>query len=240
METKNILIGVTGSIAAFKICSLVSSLSKQGHHVRVIETKHATAFVPPLSLAALSHEEVFTDEFNGQHEAMIPHIELARWADLFLIAPADANILAKAAHGLADDLLSSTILPCTAPILAAPAMNVHMFENPAVQHNLDLLKARGWKIIDPVSGLLACQESGKGRMAEPEVLEAAIMETLQKEDTSSFLAGKTVLVSAGPTQESLDPVRFLSNHSSGKQGYAIARAAQAMGASVIQIGRAHV
>lgn len=241
MEAKNILIGMTGSIAAYKICTLVSSLSKQGHHVRVIETRHAAAFVAPLTLAALSHHDVLTDEFNGQNEAMIPHIELARWADVFVVAPADANILAKAACGLADDLLSSCLLACTKPILAAPAMNVHMFENPAVQNNLATLRARGWTIIDPDSGMLACLDSGKGRLADPKQIEEALFARLKQEERSQtarqpgLLAGRTVLVSAGPTQESLDPVRFLSNHSSGKQGYAIARAARDLGASVILV-----
>ncbi|MBF0578245.1 bifunctional phosphopantothenoylcysteine decarboxylase/phosphopantothenate--cysteine ligase CoaBC [Erysipelotrichaceae bacterium RD49] len=242
MESAHILIGLSGSIAAFKIASLVSSLTKQGYEVRVIETKHAAAFLGPLTLAALSHHDVYTDEFNGANEAMIPHIALSRWADLFLIAPADANILAKAACGIADDLLSSTILAATCPMLAAPAMNVHMFENIATQNNLKTLHERGWHIIDPAYGMLACQEAGQGRMAEPADLEAAIKAVLAKNDASRQsesrqeadlpLQGKRVVVSAGPTQESLDPVRFMSNHSSGKQGYAIAKAARDLGATV--------
>ncbi len=245
--TKHILIGMTGSIAAFKICSLVSSLTKKGYDVRVIETKHAAAFVGPLSLAALSRHEVILDEFNGTHQEQIPHIDLAKWADVFLIAPADANFLAKAACGIADDLLTSCVLACTCPILCAPAMNVHMFENPATQQNLKTLQARGWHIIDPEYGYLACQDSGKGRMAEPSTLEEVVLNVLNKkepledsiqgieENQKLPLAGKTVLVSAGPTQEALDPVRFLSNHSSGKQGYAIAKAAQSLGAKVILV-----
>lgn len=239
MERKNVLIIMTGSIAAFKICSLVSSLAKQDFSVRIIETAHAAAFIPPLTLAALSHQEVYTDEFNGKNEEMIPHIALARWADAVLVAPADANILAKAAAGIGDDLASSCLLAVTCPILAAPAMNVHMFENPITQRNISTLKALGWKIIDPSSGMLACQESGQGRLAEPEILEEAVKAILArpekdgaKADESHLLAGKKVVVSAGPTQEALDPVRFLSNHSSGKQGYAIARAAKKMGAQV--------
>lgn len=244
MESAHILIGLSGSIAAFKIATLVSSLTKQGYEVRVIETKHAASFIGPLTLAALSHNEVYMDEFDGTNEAMIPHIELSRWADVFLIAPADANILAKAAHGLGDDLLSSTILAATCPMLAAPAMNVHMYENPATQANLQTLHERGWTIIDPAYGMLACQEAGRGRMAEPEELEKnikailenkAIAASIAQADSSidqKPLAGKRVVVSAGPTQESLDPVRFLSNHSSGKQGYAIARAARDLGAQV--------
>lgn len=235
--TKHILIGMTGSIAAFKICSLVSSLTKKGYDVRVIETKHAAAFVGPLSLAALSRHEVILDEFDGTHQEQIPHIELAKWADVFLIAPADANVLAKAACGIADDLLTSCLLACTCPILAAPAMNVHMFENVATQHNLKTLQARGWHIIDPEYGYLACQDSGKGRMAEPSTLEEVVLDVLNESQDQEKLPlfGKTVLVSAGPTQESLDPVRFLSNHSSGKQGYAIAKAATALGAQVILV-----
>lgn len=245
MESAHILIGLSGSIAAFKIASLVSSLTKQGYEVRVIETKHAAAFLGPLTLAALSHHDVYTDEFNGANEAMIPHIALSRWADVFLIAPADANILAKAACGIADDLLSSTILAATCPMLAAPAMNVHMFENIATQTNLKTLHERGWQIVDPAYGMLACQEAGQGRMAEPADLEAAIKAVLAQKDVSSQnessqkadlpLRGKRVVVSAGPTQEALDPVRFMSNHSSGKQGYAIAKAARDLGADVILV-----
>ncbi len=236
MEKKHILIGITGSIAAYKICSLVSSLSKARHEVKVILTHHASAFIPPLTLAALSHNDVYMDEFDGKNEAMIPHIALAKWADVFLIAPADANILAKAACGIADDLLSSAILPCTAPMMASPAMNVHMYENPATQANIRTLKSRGWTIIEPVSGMLACQDEGKGRLPEPEVLEAAIFDVLEKQEAKDKaprpLEGLNVIVSAGPTQESLDPVRFLSNHSSGKQGYAIAKKARDLGARV--------
>ncbi len=236
MEKKHILIGITGSIAAYKICGLVSSLSKAGHEVKVILTAHASAFIPPLTLAALSHNEVYMDEFNGKNEAMIPHIALSKWADVFLIAPADANILAKAACGIADDLLSSAILPCTAPILAAPAMNVHMYENPATQANLKTLESRGWTIIEPASGMLACLDEGKGRLPEPDVLEQAIFSVLEKEEAKKRndlpLSGKKVVVSAGPTQEALDPVRFISNHSSGKQGYAIAKKARELGADV--------
>lgn len=240
MESAHILIGLSGSIAAFKIATLVSSLTKQGYEVRVIETKHAAAFLGPLTLAALSHHDVYTDEFDGTNEAMIPHIALSRWADVFLIAPADANILAKAACGIADDLLSSTILAATCPMLAAPAMNVHMFENIATQTNLKTLHERGWHIVDPAYGMLACQEAGQGRMAEPADLEAAIKAVLAQKNTQNEanpeadlpLCGKRVVVSAGPTQESLDPVRFMSNHSSGKQGYAIAKAARDLGADV--------
>lgn len=236
MENRNILIGVTGSIAAYKICSLVSSLSKQGYNVKVIETKHATDFIPPLTLAALSHNDVYTDEFNGENEAMIPHIALSKWADVFCIAPADANILAKAAVGIADDLLSSAILACTKPVLVAPAMNVHMYENPATQANLNTLRSRGWHIVEPESGMLACQDEGKGRLADLKVLENAIFDVLEQQNTDqNLLTGKKVVISAGPTVEPLDPVRFLSNHSTGKQGYAIARAAHKMGAEVVLV-----
>lgn len=241
--TKHILIGMTGSIAAFKVCSLISSLTKKGYEVRVIQTKHATDFVGTLSVAALSRHEVIVDEFNGTNQELIPHIALTKWADVFLIAPADANILAKAACGIADDTLTSSILACTCPILAAPAMNVHMFENKATQQNLQILQERGWQIIDPEYGYLACQDSGKGRMADPSTLEEAVLSCLDQKNSQDNdnkeknlpLLGKTVLVSAGPTQESLDPVRFLSNHSSGKQGYAIAKAAQSLGAKVILV-----
>lgn len=236
MENRNILIGITGSIAAYKICSLVSSLSKQGYNVKVIETKHATAFIPPLTLAALSHHDVYTDEFNGENEALIPHIALTKSADVFCIAPADANILAKAATGIADDLLSSAILACNKPILVAPAMNVHMYENPATQANLNTLRLRGWQVIEPESGVLACQDTGKGRLADLTTIEHAIINLLEQQNSDQdLLANKKVVISAGPTVESLDPVRFLSNHSTGKQGYAIARAAQKMGADVVLV-----
>lgn len=236
MENKHILLGITGSIAAYKACSIVSSLTKKGYKVDIILTRHASAFIGSLSLAAISHRDVFVDEFDGTHESLIPHIELARRADLCVIAPADANILAKAAHGIADDLLSSCLLACTCPMLAAPAMNVHMFENAATQANIATLKSRGWSFVDPESGMLACAEVGKGRLADPEVIVAAIEARLEQEEKKKTqdlpLAGKRVLVSAGPTQEALDPVRFLSNHSSGKQGFAIAKAAIALGADV--------
>lgn len=234
MKPKKILIGVTGSIAAYKICTLVSSLVKAGHEVQVILTRHAASFVSSLTLAALSHHEVFIDEFDGTHQEMIPHIELPRQADAFLIAPASGNFLAKAACGIADDLLSSAVLAAHCPVLAAPAMNVHMYENPATQANIATLKSRGWSIIEPQEGILACQDVGKGRMAEPEVLEQALMECLEaaEKEKKPVLAGLNILVSAGPTQECLDPVRFLSNHSSGKQGFAIAAAAASLGASV--------
>lgn len=234
MKNKHILVGVTGSIAAFKACTLVSALTKKGYDVRVILTHHAAAFITPLSLSAVSHNDVYIDEFDGTNEAMIPHIALAKWADLFIVAPADANVLAKAACGIADDLLTSCILASTCPMAAAPAMNVHMYENIATQTNLNTLKERGWKIIEPESGLLACADTGKGRLAEPEHIVDFIEKILKEQEENSLsLAGKIVLVSAGPTQEALDPVRFLSNHSSGKQGFAIAAAAAKAGAKVL-------
>lgn len=241
MEKKTIVLGVTGSISAFKACSIVSSLTKKGYAVDVILTRHAAAFVPPLTFAALSHRDVYVDEFDGTHEALIPHIELARRADLFVIAPADANILAKAACGIGDDLLSSVLLACTCPILAAPAMNVHMYENPATQTNIATLAKRGWSFIEPGEGMLACAETGKGRLAEPEEIVARIESALHNQEEASAaleplpLAGKRVVVSAGPTQEALDPVRFLSNHSSGKQGFAIATAAAKLGADTVLV-----
>lgn len=242
MDKKHILLGITGSIAAFKAASIVSALTKKDFDVQVILTRHAAAFIPPLTLAALSHNEVFMDEFDGTHEDMIPHIALAKQADLVLIAPADANILAKAACGIADDLLSSCLLATTSPIMAAPAMNVHMYEHPATQANMKTLAERGWSFIDPTSGLLACQDTGKGRLAEPEdiirIVEEFFCQDKNRDETETEpenplpLAGKRVLISAGPTKEALDPVRFLSNHSSGKQGFAIARAARDLGADV--------
>lgn len=247
MKPKHVLVGIAGGIAAYKACSLVSALTKQGCEVRVVMTDHAARFVSPLTLAALCGHEVYTDEFDGKTpEAMIPHIHLAGWADVLIIAPCTANVLAKAVCGIADDLLTSIIPAAVCPKLMAPAMNVHMYENIVTQQNLQKAKEQGWILIEPAEGHLACGTSGKGRLPENEVLLKAVNDVLDAagkaadpaKDTaaeSGLLAGKTVLVSAGPTIEHLDPVRYLTNRSSGKQGYAIAKAAKDMGARVILV-----
>ncbi len=230
LKGKKILIGVSGGIAIYKTLSLLSLLSKAGADCRVIMTQGAQEFVRPLSFQTLSSHRVYTDLFS-QEEGFIPHIDLTRGADVFLIAPATANVIAKFAHGLADDLLSSTFLASVCPIILSPAMNVHMFENSSTQANLDLLKRRGIKVIEPKEGLLACREKGMGRMPEPEELFDEIDTFFTKKD----LAGKKIIVTGGPTKERFDPVRYITNDSSGKQGVAIAQRAVKRGAEVIFI-----
>lgn len=232
MTKKNVVLGVTGSIAAYKACDVVSRLRKQGADVHVILTRAGAEIITPLALETMSANPVVVDMFHRENPWEVEHISLAKRADVFLVAPATANFLGKAAHGIADDMLTTTILATHAPVLVAPAMNVNMYENPAVQENIALLKKRGWHFIEPDAGLLACGDVGKGRLAEPEAIVAAAMELLYPRRD---LAGKHVLVSAGPTQERIDPVRYITNRSSGKMGYAIAEAAAARGARVTLI-----
>ncbi|WP_462246508.1 bifunctional phosphopantothenoylcysteine decarboxylase/phosphopantothenate--cysteine ligase CoaBC, partial [Faecalitalea cylindroides] len=221
-----------GGIAAYKACDLVSKLSKKDYEVKVILTKHAEKFVSKLTFEALCHNYVETDLFDESNEDPIAHITLAKWADLMIIVPATANIIAKVTHGISDDLLSTTFLACNKHKMICPAMNTQMYENPITQKNIQACKDLGYQILDPVVGHLACNDTGKGKMIEP----ADIVEAIDNYfNTSNKLSGKTVLISAGPTQEAMDPVRFISNHSSGKQGYAIAKAAKAMGANVILV-----
>ena len=229
MTKKNVVLGVTGSIAAYKACDIVSRLRKQGVDVHVILTRAGAEIVTPLALETMSANPVVVDMFHRENPWEVEHISLAKRADVFLVAPATANFLGKAAHGIADDMLTTTILATRAQVLVAPAMNVNMYENPVVQENIALLKKRGWHFIEPDAGLLACGDVGKGRLAEPETIVAAAMELLYPRRD---LAGKHVLVSAGPTQERIDPVRYITNRSSGKMGYAIAEAAAARGARV--------
>ena len=229
MTEKNVVLGVTGSIAAYKACDIVSRLRKQGVDVHVILTRAGAEIVTPLALETMSANPVVVDMFHRENPWEVEHISLAKRADVFLVAPATANFLGKAAHGIADDMLTTTILATRAQVLVAPAMNVNMYENPVVQENIALLKKRGWHFIEPDAGLLACGDVGKGRLAEPETIVAAAMELLYPRRD---LAGKHVLVSAGPTQERIDPVRYITNRSSGKMGYAIAEAAAARGARV--------
>lgn len=232
MSKKRIVVGVSGGIAAYKACDLVSKLSKKDYEVKVILTKHAEKFVSKLTFEALCHNYVETDLFDESNEDPIAHITLAKWADLMIIVPATANTIAKVTHGISDDLLSTTFLACNKHKMICPAMNTQMYENPITQKNIQACKDLGYQILDPVVGHLACNDTGRGKMIEP----ADIVEAIDNYfNTSNKLSGKTVLISAGPTQEAMDPVRFISNHSSGKQGYAIAKAAKAMGANVILV-----
>lgn len=226
---KKILIGVTGGIAAYKACDLVSRLVKNGDEVKVIMTDNACRFVQPTTFEALCHHPVYTDTFATSLDGEIHHISLGAWADVFAIVPATANIIAKLAHGLADDMLSSTMLAATCAKVIAPAMNTHMFENPATQRNLAILRNDGMQIVEPASGHLACGDVGKGKLPDVEDLFEAVQAAAV---WPKPLQGKRVLISAGPTQEAIDPVRYLTNHSSGKMGYALARQAYRLGAEV--------
>ena len=224
---KRIVLGVTGGIAAYKGCELVSRLKKQGAEVRVVLTEHACKFVPPLSFEALSGNPAHVDTFAPRDG--MEHIALAKWADIFVVAPATANCIAKLAWGLADDLLSTTALAMTCPVLAAPAMNANMYRHPATQANLETLKGRGVHIVGPESGHLACGDADVGRMSEPAAIVEAIDGIL---DPRRDFEGVRVLVTAGPTVERIDPVRYITNRSTGKMGYAIAEAARDRGADV--------
>ena len=229
LKGKKIVLGVTGGIAAYKACALTSRLSQQGAEVKVILTENAGRFVSPLTFQALSRNPVFTDTFDEKDPEKIAHIDLADWADLFLIAPATANIIGKAANGIADDMLSTCLLATEAPVYLAPAMNVHMYRHPAVIQNLQTLEKWGYKFIEPGSGLLACGYVGKGRLEEPETIVAVLEQDQQQ---TMPLAGQKVLISAGPTREQVDPVRYFTNKSTGKMGFALASEAVRLGASV--------
>ena len=229
---KNILLGVSGGIAAYKAAPLVSQLTKKGYQVQVIMTESATKFITPLTLQTLSRKEVLIDTFEEKNPEVVSHIHAADQADLVVIAPATANIIAKLAHGMADDMLSTTLLAVQAPVMIAPAMNVHMYDHPAVQSNISLLKERGVQFIEPNEGLLACGYVGKGRLAEPEEIVNKIeLFFNQKQD----LKGKRFLITAGATREIIDPIRFFTNRSTGKMGYALAEAAVNRGAEVVLI-----
>ncbi|MCF8002387.1 MAG: bifunctional phosphopantothenoylcysteine decarboxylase/phosphopantothenate--cysteine ligase CoaBC [Halanaerobiales bacterium] len=225
---KNIVLGITGGIAVYKMVEVASRLTKENFEVYVIMTEAATKFVSPLTLQAITHNPVETDLFTPPQTYDVKHISLADRADLVLIAPATANFIGKMARGIADDLLSTIILATGAPVMVAPAMNKNMYNNPIVQDNLNYLKEKGFTIINPASGYLACGEQGQGRLPEPPVL----VEHIEKQLTSDDFEGKKILITAGPTREPLDPVRFISNYSSGKMGYALARAASFRGANV--------
>lgn len=226
---KHILLGVGGGIAAYKSVALCSLLVKQGHDVQVLMTENATKFVQPLTFQSLSRNPVVTSTFHEPNPAEIAHVAMADRADLYVIAPATANLIGKLASGIADDMVTTTALVCQAPLLIAPAMNVHMYAHPAVQANLGILRQRGAIVIDPGSGPLACGYTGKGRLAEPEEMNQVIEAVFA---THADLKGLAILVTAGPTVEDIDPVRFVSNGSTGKMGYAIAAAALLRGAEV--------
>ena len=229
LKGKTVLLAVTGGIACYKSANLASALVKQGANVQVVMTRNATEFIGPHTFESLTGNRVSVDTFDRNYQFQVEHIALADQADLVLVAPATANVLAKLAHGLADDMLTTTILACTCPKIAAPAMNTKMYENPVTQDNLDTLRRYGWEIVEPASGRLACGAVGKGKMPEPEDLLETVLHALSHQKD---MTGLKVLVTAGPTREALDPVRYLTNHSTGKMGYAIAKAAAARGASV--------
>ena len=229
LKGKTVLLGVTGGIAAYKAAALASALVKQHAAVEVVMTYNATHFIAPLTFEQLTGRKVMVDTFDRNFVHQVEHISLAQRTDLIIIAPATANVCAKLAHGLADDMLTTTVLACRCPKLIAPAMNTNMYENPVTQDNLDTLRRYGWEVISPASGRLACGAVGAGKLPEPEELMQHILRHLA---LPHDLAGKKVLISAGPTQESLDPVRYLTNHSTGKMGYALARMAMLRGAVV--------
>ena len=232
LKDKTILLGITGGIAAYKAAYLASALVKLHANVEVVMTEHATRFIAPLTFEQLTGRRCMVDTFDRNFSHQVEHIALADRTDLVIIAPATANVCAKLAHGLCDDMLTTTVLACTCPKLIAPAMNTHMFENRVTQDNLDLLRRYGWEVIAPGSGHLACGAVGPGRMPEPQELIEHILRAIA---LPHDLTGKRVLVTAGPTQESLDPVRYLTNHSTGKMGYAIAKMAMLRGAQVTLI-----
>jgi phosphopantothenoylcysteine decarboxylase / phosphopantothenate---cysteine ligase len=233
MNGKKILLCVTGGIAVYKGAALTSKLTQAGAEVKVILSESAAKFVTPLTFQALSRSEVYTDTFDEKHPDKIAHIHLADWADLIIVAPATANIIGKLANGIADNMISTTLLAATAPIWIAPAMNVHMYNHPAVRKNMETLRSFGCDFIEPGEGYLACGYTGKGRLEEPETIVDLAVKFFNRE--TAELAGKTVLITAGPTREKIDPVRFLTNHSTGKMGYAIASEAEKMGARVILV-----
>jgi phosphopantothenoylcysteine decarboxylase/phosphopantothenate--cysteine ligase len=233
---RRILLCVTGGIAVFKAAALTSKLTQAGFDVKVIMTESATKFVTPLTFQVLSRNEVFLDTFDEKDAKVIAHIDLADWADLVLVAPATANIIGKLASGIADDMVTTTLLATTAPVWIAPAMNVHMYGHPAVKRNIETLYRDGYQFIEPQEGHLACGYVGKGRLEEPDKIVELIQNHFSDQTkVPSVLNQKTIIITAGPTREKIDPVRFFSNHSSGKMGYAIAEQAKELGASVILI-----
>lgn len=229
LKGKTVLLGVTGSIAAYKIAYLASALVKLHAEVHVLMTKNAVNFINPITFESLTGNKCLVDTFDRNFQFQVEHVSIAKKADVVMIAPASANVIGKLAHGIADDMLTTTVMACKCHKILAPAMNTNMFENPVVQDNLKILSNYGYEVIQPASGYLACGDTGAGKMPEPETLLQHIMREIAFEKT---LAGKKVLITAGPTQESVDPVRFITNHSSGKMGYALAKMAMLKGAEV--------
>lgn len=225
---KKIIVGITGSIAAFKAIQLISDLIKKDYQVEVMMSESATKFVTPICIQSLTKRKVYVDTFDDENPAIITHVDIVKDADLFMVVPASAHTISKLAYGLADNMLTSAFLAATCPKLIAPAMNVHMYENPITQNNMKILKEMGVVFVEPVVGLLACGDTGKGKLADEEDIFAMMDYVLSDKPFS----GKKVLISAGPTQESIDPVRYITNHSSGKMGYALAKAAFCLGADV--------
>ncbi len=228
LEGKHIVLGVTGSIAAFKAASLASMLKKRGADVTVIMTQNATNFINPITFESLTGNKCLIDTFDRNFQYSVEHVSLAKQTDVVMVAPASANVIAKAAHGIADDMLTTTLLACQCPKIIAPAMNTRMYQNPIVQDNMKLLQEYGMEVITPATGYLACGDIGEGKMPEPELLLEYIIRELYPKD----MTGKRILVTAGATREKIDPVRYITNHSTGKMGYAIARAAMMRGAQV--------
>ena len=229
LKGKTVILGVTGSIAAYKIADLASKLSKLHCNVHVIMTKNATNFIHPITFETLTNNKCLVDTFDRNFEYNVEHVSLAKQADVVLVAPATANVIAKMAHGLADDMLTTTVLACNCPKIVAPAMNTQMLHNPITQDNLDMLKHYGFEVIEPATGMLACKDVGEGKLPDTDVLLDYILKTIAFEKD---MEGLRVLVTAGPTKEALDPVRYLTNHSTGKMGYAIAMNAAFRGAKV--------
>lgn len=229
LKGKTVVLGVTGSIAAYKIANLASALVKLHADVNVIMTKNATNFINPITFETLTGNKCLIDTFDRNFQFNVEHVALAKRADIFMVAPASANVIGKIAHGVADDMLTTTIMASKCPKLISPAMNTNMFENPILQDNLKILEKYGYEIINPASGYLACGDTGAGKMPEPETLLKYILRTIAREKD---MAGKKVLITAGPTQEKIDPVRYITNHSTGKMGYALAENAMRRGAEV--------
>ena len=229
LKGKTVLLGVTGSIAAYKIASLASALKKLHADVHVLMTQNATNFINPITFESLTGNKCLVDTFDRNFQFQVEHVSIAKKADVVMIAPASANVIGKLAHGIADDMLTTTVMACKCKKYISPAMNTNMFENPIVQDNLKTLEHYGYEVIQPASGYLACGDTGAGKMPEPETLLAYIEKEIAREKD---LQGKKILVTAGPTQEAIDPVRYITNHSSGKMGYAIAKVAMLRGAEV--------
>ena len=229
LKGKTVLLGVTGSIAAYKIAYLASALKKLHAQVHVLMTRNATNFINPITFETLTGNKCLVETFDRNFQFQVEHVSIAKQADVVMIAPASANVIGKLAHGIADDMLTTTVMACKCKKIISPAMNTNMYENPVVQDNLKILKHYGYEVIEPASGYLACGDTGAGKMPEPETLNEHILREIAREKD---LKGQKILVTAGPTQESIDPVRYITNHSSGKMGYAIAREAMLRGAEV--------